>query len=173
MYEKFENILLAIAISIIILIILQFFKPQEKIFYYEFYNILIPFRVNYNESLKIKVINEDILNLSLELLLTNFFKNVSISFFENDNLASIQKSAYQIVMVLSIVKSYKNLKFSIEGNKDGKDFFIIFLKEKDCKESYVKAENISFVEICGKNEKELELSSARFLVYLLEKSKKL
>ena len=133
--------------------------------------LIIFILVFYYFSEKVKIINEDILNISLEFLLSNYFNNVTISFFENDNLASIAKNSFKISYTLGIIKNLKNLNFSIQGRLFNESSgFIILIREKNCAENYIKAINASFIEICGKSEKELEHVTEKFLKFLIEKS---
>jgi hypothetical protein len=168
-------ILIVLLIVVLYLLFSQTFQSfYKKIYYYNFSNIEIPFNYEISESLKIPIINETLLNISTDLLLLDYFKNVSISFFENDDLPSIAKNSFQIAFVLSLIKKLKNLEYEVKGKIFNESIgYVILLKEKECKESYVKGVSINLTEICGKNEKELELATMRFLIFLMEKAKKL
>ena len=173
--QYFILIVLVLLIVVFYLLLSQKFQDSyKKFYYYNFYNIEIPFNYEISESLKIPIINETLLNVSTDLLLLNYFKNVSISFFENDSLPSIAKNSFQIAFVLSLIKELKNLEYEVKGRTFNESFgYVILLKEKGCNESYVKSVSINLTEICGKNEKELELATMRFLIFLMEKTKRL
>jgi len=175
-FKSQHFILIVLSIIVFYFLFSQTFQKNfyKKIYYYNFSNIKIPFNYEIGESLKIPIINETLLNISTDLLLLNYFKNVSISFFENDDLPSIAKNSFQIAFVLSLIKELKNLGYEVKGKIFNESIgYVILLKEKDCMESYIKGISINLTEICGKNEKELELATMRFLIFLMEKAKKL
>lgn len=174
---------LTVTISLIIclfLLVKYYNLKRAQQFFLEYKNYFIEFRQPIYESFRIPIIpNENLLNISVYTLASGFYENLTIIIFEFDDNQATALEAAEIVSKIKNILYFEIPTYNINVNIlkirrnlseisfSSKEYYIFLKSYLISNETYIKIHNINLIEITGKNLKEFDLATIRFLISFL------